>query len=105
MEIADQDNKKIYKVIFKIRYISNFKKYIFFTIFQDLEEKLRTIQDLLQEYISNDQVILYFNMQYYHIFDEFFPTFQQKLDEKIIKIEKDVQEKTAEIHNVTFIEC
>jgi len=42
-----------------------------FTLFQDLEEKLRTIQALIQEHTNNDQVIFDFNMQYYYIFDEF----------------------------------
>ena len=42
-----------------------------FTLFQDLEEKLRAIQALIQENTNNDHVIFDFNMQYYYIFDEF----------------------------------
>ena len=34
--------------------------FVVFTIFQDLEEKLRAVQALVEEYISNDQVIFNF---------------------------------------------
>ena len=74
MEIADQDNKKINKVIFNVLYVNincMYNVFIVFTIFQDLEEKLRAIQALIQENTKNDQVIFDFNMQHYYIFDEF----------------------------------
>ena len=74
MEIADQDNKKINKVIFNVLCVNINCMYnfvIIFTLFQDLEEKLRAIQALIQENTNNDQVIFDFNMQYYYIFDEF----------------------------------
>ena len=74
MEIADQDNKKINKVIFNVLYVNincMHNCIMVFTLFQDLEEKLRAIQALIQENTNNDQVIFDFNMQYYYIFDEF----------------------------------
>ena len=74
MEIADQDNKKINKVIFNVLYENincMYNCFMVFTLFQDLEEKLRAIQALIQENTNNNLVIFDFNMQYYYIFDEF----------------------------------
>ena len=76
--------------------------FIVFTIFQDLEEKMGEIQALVQEYISKDlkektekyhvMVIISFSILFmYYILQHYLFFFLQELDEKINKIENNVQ--------------
>ena len=91
MEAADQEKTESYKVIFLFYFMwylfALIIRMVFFTVSQELEEKMRTLEALFQEKNSDYQVIFDYCMRYYQHIQLFLSSFNQELDKKIRAME------------------